>query len=275
MSREAAGLRLELRRLALAYADARALIRGQDFYESLGRDNPVVLFRTTERGNGNFIPASYDAIRREPSAMERTRKRHTQLGSLPTDFRASALEMDSSNSSDALLMNIFCYPGVGSDALCDLLGVERWSEPTFGQKCRVPGEKASWSTELDMCIGDGLSVEAKLTEQTFTRKPEPSVRKYRDLDVVFDVGALPQQDGAFESYQLIRNVLAAFARRARFLLIHDRRRPDLRAHWGRIQRAIKIPQLGARCSAIEWQAVAGAVPEELGRFLAEKYGIVP
>ena len=41
-------------------------------------------------------------------------------------------------SSDALLMNIFCTPGVVESAALRRLGVEAEAQPVFGWKARVP-----------------------------------------------------------------------------------------------------------------------------------------
>jgi hypothetical protein len=48
-------------------------------------------------------------------------------------------ELDCANSSDALLMNIFCYPGVGArKRLCALLGIASGLRPQFGVGARIP-----------------------------------------------------------------------------------------------------------------------------------------
>jgi hypothetical protein len=65
-------------------------------------------------------------------------------------------------------------------------------------------------TEIDMKLGD-LLVESKLTEVDFQTGPESLVASYRDLEEVFDVDSLPRSGRDFHSYQLIRNVLAAYA----------------------------------------------------------------
>src|SRR5215469_7403017 len=121
-------------------------------------------------------------------------------------------ELDSSTSSDALLMNIFCCPGVcGRPGVASILGTEIKDVPQFGYKARVPLLRGrSDQTEIDMKLG-GLLVEAKLTESDFQKKDRSVVESYRDLEMVFDVRALPQSGGEYISYQLIRNVLAAHA----------------------------------------------------------------
>ena len=73
---------------------------------------PVVVYQQSECGrhHGNFISASYRAILRRPQWRKRLQKVHTQgRHSLPVKDGLWR-ELDSSLSSDALLMNIFCYP---------------------------------------------------------------------------------------------------------------------------------------------------------------------
>jgi hypothetical protein len=70
---------------------------------------PVVVCEQSEcgRNHGNFIAASYRAILRTPEWRKRLQKVHSQgRRSLPARD-GSWRELDSSLSSDALLMNIF------------------------------------------------------------------------------------------------------------------------------------------------------------------------
>ena len=89
--------------------------------ESYG-DPPVIVFGPENGRHGNFFDPSYAAICRRPDWLRRFDKIHTQGRSLPK--RAPGLEaetprrwreLDSSMSSDALLMNAFCAPGVAED----------------------------------------------------------------------------------------------------------------------------------------------------------------
>ncbi|MGA7858358.1 MAG: hypothetical protein WCA11_10555, partial [Terracidiphilus sp.] len=59
-------------------------------------------------------------------------------------------------SSDALLMNVFCTPGVlESVAVQAMLGVDGSAEPVFGWKARVPLKNGRFDrTEVDMRWGD-------------------------------------------------------------------------------------------------------------------------
>ena len=70
-----------------------------------------------------------------------------------------------SMSSDALLMNIFCYPGVTKRReLSLMLGTEIGDLPEFGFKPRIPLTSGFVErTEIDMKLGSVL-FEAKLTE---------------------------------------------------------------------------------------------------------------
>src|SRR5207247_10479622 len=91
-------------------------------------------------------------------------------------------ELDSSLSSDALLMNIFCYPGVTRRTeVCGILGIEPGSLPEFGFMPRVPlFSEATERTEVDMKLGSVL-IDAKLTEGDFQILSADLVEHYRYL----------------------------------------------------------------------------------------------
>lgn len=132
---------------------------------------PVVVYEPSQCGrhHGNFISASYKAIMRKPQWRRHLQKVHSH-GKRSFPARDSSLrELDSSLSSDALLMNIFCYPGVTRrPEVCRILGVEPGQAPEFGFMPRVPLKNhAIERTEIDMKLGDTL-FEAKLTEAGFS-----------------------------------------------------------------------------------------------------------
>ena len=79
----------------------------------------------------------------------------------------------------------------------------------------------------------------------------------------------------YASYQLIRNVLAAYAQGCSFCVIHDQRRPDLREAWFEVMAAVKSAEMRVRLKVLTWQELAEMLPEELQEFLDLKYGIVP
>jgi hypothetical protein len=185
-------------------------------------------------------------------------------------------ELDSSLSSDALLMNIFCYPGVTRRMeVSRILGLEPGSLPEFGFMPRVPlTSEAVERTEIDMKLGNML-FEAKLTESDFQIQRAELVEGYRDFKEVFECRQLPRAIRKYVSYQLIRNVLAAQALSMDFCTLLDARRPDLLEDWYSILRCIRSSSLRAKCKVLTWQELASCLPATLQSFLSAKYGIVP
>ena len=266
-----AQLRAELSFRAREFAASKKLA----CCESYGQ-TPVVCYEPSEDGlaHGNFMPQSYQAILKTEPWRKRLEKVHTQArGSLPARDRRWR-ELDSCNSSDALLMNIFCCPGtLKARGVFDLLGVELGAAPVFGFKARVPLANGRVDrTEVDMRLGE-LLVEAKLTESDFQIREAAAVEVYRDFREVFDLRVLPRCDGQYVSYQLIRNVLAAHASGCSFCVMADERRPDLREAWYAVMRCVRSAELRVRCKMITWQELAGVVPRALQKFLEEKYGV--
>src|SRR5690242_3020594 len=100
------------------------------------------------------------------------------------------------------------------------------------------------------------------------------VEQYRDFPAIFDCQRLPKRAGQYLSYQLIRNVLAAFALDLRFCVLLDSRRPDLLQDWYEILSCVLPMALRTRCMVLTWQELARCLPMPLQGFLVEKYGIV-
>jgi hypothetical protein len=288
--------------------------RGRVHVESYG-GSPVIVYAPDGETHGNFFDPAYAAILAQAEWHARLNKIHAQARSLPKAERKWR-ELDSSMSSDALLMNVFCTPGmVEAGTVRSLLGIRGEDRPVFGWKARVPFASGRFDrTEVDMRWGS-LLVEAKLTEGDFqTCKPE-LVEAYRDLDEVFERDALPRVPLAigrrkqsvefpeeysqeeiivpaeewqphvwevspetiegYASYQLVRNVLAAYAAGASFCVIHDERRPDLREAWFQVMTAVKSAEMRTRLQVLTWQELSATAPTGLQEFLATKYGIVP
>jgi hypothetical protein len=301
---------------------------GRVHVESFGNP-PVIVYAPQENRHGNFFDTAYAAITATPGWMRRFDKIHAQGRALPKAESARRWrELDSSMSSDALLMNVFCSPGVvESSAVRNALGVDGEDVPTFGWKARVPlaagpgGRVRFDRTEVDMRWG-GLLVEAKLTEGDFQTRAARIVEGYRDFDAVFERELLPQveirearrrtavefaeeftqeweeaaaddemarefqaaivarareaesAEAGYESYQLIRNVLAAYAEGCSFCVIHDDRRPDLREAWFQVMAAVKSAEMRVRCKVLTWQELAALLPGQLQDFLDLKYGIM-
>ena len=178
-------------------------------------------------------------------------------------------------SSDALLMNIFCYPGVTKRReLSLMLGTEIGDLPEFGFKPRIPLTSGFVErTEIDMKLGPVL-FEAKLTESDFQAQKAAIVEGYRDLKEVFDCRILPRSGRNYVSYQLLRNVLAAYALNLSFCVLLDARRPDLVENWYVVMSGVRSIDLRTRCKVLTWQELSAALPLRLRRFLDLKYGIV-
>jgi len=295
----------------------RSFARGRLHVESYGK-SPVIVYAPDDGRHGNFFDPAYAAIAARPEWMRRFDKIHAQAGhSLPKLVPESARrwrELDSSMSSDALLMNVFCSPGVADClAVRRLLGIDTEGLPEFGWKARVPLKNGRLDrTEVDMRWGD-LLVESKLTEADFQTCKAKVVEAYRDLDKVFDLSLLPRVNMAvgrrreaaeypedysqdekivppnevepvsfrdmrvttegFASYQLIRNVLAAYAQESNFCVILDARRPDLQESWFQVMAAVRSAAMRSRLKVLTWQELAEALPIELQEFLDLKYGI--
>ena len=270
----------ELRRLvnkaAKTYADQYRL----PHYLSLNETEATVLFLPdkTRSLHGNFHNASYLAICGNPEWARRLHKPHPRRTALPAERRTEAMELDSCTSSDALLMNVFCYPDLFRHArFVRLMGLpattEAEPERIFGFKPGVPLRRSRTdATEVDLKV-ESLLIEAKLTEKDFTKKRADAVERYRDFGSVFESSSLLTQDGHYLHYQLIRNVLAAYQCGFRFRLICDARRCDLIEAARTVLYAIRCPNLRAKCDIITWQEVARCAPEALGAFLRDKYDI--
>jgi hypothetical protein len=268
----AASLRRDLAQRAHQFAQAHALPHCLSYGETA-----VVCFQPFEDNSrhGNFLPTSYRAIRSNHAWAKRLEKIHTTARrSLPHTDRGRWRELDSCLSSDALLMNVFCYPGTScGSALSTLLGVAPDAALCFGYKARVPLCNGRFDrTEVDLRFGDVL-IEAKLTEADFQSAAKNVLLAYRDFPTVFDVAQLPQTDGHYQSYQLLRNVLAAYALQCSFCVLVDARRPDLIDAWYAVMSCVKPVELRTQLRIATWQEIATATPPKLRTFLAKKYGI--
>lgn len=235
----------------------------------------VVYAQDDAGGHGNFLPASYKRISADPQWKLRLDKRYTASKRIARADDRTRNELECANSSDALLMNIFCYPRVlHRPELCSLLGIERGLRPEFGVRAQLPMRKSEVDrTELDMTLGD-LLVEAKLTETGFQSASMERLLRYDGIREVFDVEELPRASNGVLGYQLIRGVMAARQTGGRFVLICDGRRADLREMWFRVLRAVESFDLRSRMALVSWQEIAGTLPPALQGFLSVKYGIV-
>jgi hypothetical protein len=315
----AAQLRREINARAALYAHEHRLL-----HELSPGTQPAVLFGRDEHGqHGNFRPETYAHICGDPEWARRLTKPHTasRRSVARKDWRW--MELDAAVSSDALLMNVFCHPGVFDGTrlpptVATLLGVPSATRPCFGihpgvplapRQRTTPKRRAAGRTtepvgavdrtEIDLVLGS-LFVEAKLTEADFQNAAPALLERYRDLEIVFDAALLPRKMIAppplapnidpddptvnlprqttrttVAGYQLIRNVLAAYAADASFCVLLDARRRDLIEIWYAILTAVHAPDFRWRLKLLTWQELAGAVPPDLQQFLASRYGIEP
>ena len=97
-----------------------------------------------------------------------------------------------------------------------LLGAEPGTSACFGYKARVPLTNGKFDrAEVDLRVGS-LLIEAKLTESNFQSAKKTVLQAYRDFRDVFDGRQLPKTGDHYLSYQLLRNVLAAYALQCSF-----------------------------------------------------------
>ena len=259
-----------------AEVSARGLARAADFEVTRGAV-PSVIYAPVGGGHGNFIEASYRRICADAEWSKRLRKAHTaKRQARPAGAREEVrawCELDAATSSDALLMNVFCYPAALGKRLSALLGVPAGCRPEFGYRPGTPLARGLRDrTEIDMRL-PGLMVEAKLTESGFQCAPLRLVERYVAFDEVFAREALEIGPRGVESYQLVRGVMAARATGDGYCVLCDARRPDLIEAWFRVMVAVKDLDVRARLKLTTWQEVAGVLPARLRVFLAEKYGI--
>lgn len=246
-------------------------------YETTFGKTRHVIYMASEAGNhGNFLPAAYRRILADPGWSQRLGKAYTSSARVPRAGDRRRAELDCATSSDALLMNVFCYPGVmRRPELCALLGLAPGIRPEFGVRAMLPMRGGEVDrTEIDLRVGD-LLAEAKLTEGGFGTASRERLLRYESVGDVFRIHELPWTPRGVGGYQLIRGVLAAKAADARFALLCDRRRGDLMELWFRVLQAVNDVELRSRLMLCTWQEIAATLPPAVRRFLAEKYGIIP
>ena len=235
---------------------------------------PSIIFGKDDRGrHGNFHGDSYAKVCERPEWSRRLSKTHTAYKRARARADWEWKELDCANSSDALLMNVFCHPDTFSDGrVATMLGVEADAVPVFGYKPRTPLQRGRDCTEIDLKLGS-LLIEAKLTETGFQQARPSLIDRYRDIDEVFDRRDLPASGNAYAGYQLIRGTLAAYATGESFCVLCDGRRADLIEAWYKVLRAVISCDLRSRLKLLTWQELASVLPLTLTAFLEDKYGI--
>ena len=248
-------LKQEIRKAAFTYAK-RCNLPIDESYKS------AVIFQNLA---DNFHPVSFANIVSHAEWYCRTSKAHQNV--------TGALEMQSSNSSDALLMNIFCHPSIQSWAGVKKVLGNDIDSIAFGFPGEVQINKGQQdSTEIDMAL-PGLFCEAKLTEYDFTQKRPAVVENYDSLRAAFHVEVLPRVGDEYDNYQIIRNLLAAIEHDRGHILLCDERRTDLIRRYLETVSCLRDVTIRKKCRVIFWQEVIAACNKSLREWIKEKYGI--
>jgi hypothetical protein len=247
---------------------------GNNFAHPTELKNSSVIFNDIKY---SFQKDSWKTILNTPKYLSRTLKKHTKVQTK----NAGILEMQSSNSSDALAMNIFCHPDFKEcDEVKNLFQLKEITAIEFGHKAKVDkiinNMPKKDNTEVDVLINNEIFIECKLTEKDFTSREKNIVEHYSEFSNVFRSDKLQTTETHYKNYQLIRNILATNQYGCHFILICDKRRPDLAESFQQTLSCVKdeyIP-LKKRCKVLYWQDLAKVVNAELRSFLMEKYGII-
>lgn len=179
------------------------------------------------------------------------------------------LEMQSSNSSDALLMNIFAHPEVRNwKPIRDLLSINSDDNIEFGWNPDHKNEKRK-KTEIDVKVGNSI-FEAKLTEADFKSQHLNIVLSYVDVEKIIDLKDLTK-DEIVSNYQLIRNLVTAKKYGYKFHLLIDESRTDLRNEFDKVKKSIIDKSLANSIEIITWQQISTCVSDDLKEYLTEKY----
>ena len=252
---KADAFKLEIRKAALNYAYKRGLPVDESHASA-------VIFRRLE---DNFHPQSFKSIANHCEWQQRTNKAHQNV--------AGVLEMQSSNSSDALLMNIFCHPDIGRwKDIRNLIG-EQLDDINFGFPAKVHVNRGQVdTTEIDMALRASFC-EAKLTETDFTHKTADIVERYYGLNATFHAEELPRIGEDYDNYQIIRNLLAAFQHDRKHILLCDERRPDLVRRYMQTVSCLRDMHNRKKCRVVFWQEIVGACGASLRDWIEEKYGM--
>jgi hypothetical protein len=187
-----------LRRDLNARAQHLATINHLMYEQTTGREPSIIFGCDDQARHGNFHPASYATICANPNWQRRLTKVHNAHRRSRARADWPWMELDCANSSDALLMNIFCHPKVFNGktlapAVARLLGVDPNTQPNFGIHPGVPLRNGLKDrTEIDLQLNN-LFVEAKLTETDFQTAKLHLIERYRDLETVFDITGLPHK----------------------------------------------------------------------------------
>jgi hypothetical protein len=246
-------LKLHLRAAALAYAQRNGLPVDESHSSALIFSNVA----------DSFQRESFASILKHPQWNERMLKPHPNV--------PGAREMQSSNSSDALLMNIFCHPSISKWTGVSKLLENHLDSIAFGISGAVLLKSGKIdATEIDLSLSDAFC-EAKLTESDFTHKEAFVVENYAGLQDTFHVEALPHVGEDYDNYQIVRNLLASAQYNRKHILFCDERRPDLVRRYMTTVSCLRDIHLRQKCRVIFWQELVAACGRSLREWIEEKY----
>lgn len=229
----------------------------EDLGEQSDERKSAVLFPNLKL---SFHSKTFSNINSNKEFLKRLNKSHSKAKGYK--------EMQSSNSSDALLMNIFAYPNIlENKRLMSLLGVNQNECIEFGWNPVFENETRK--TEIDMKIGNSI-FEAKLTESNFTKKSQNIVLNYPNVEQVIDLTALYKGEDILY-YQLIRNLLTAYKYNGNFNLIVDESRGDLIGAFKKVKEAIRTKELKNRFNFLTWQEITDTLENDLKQYITKKY----
>lgn len=210
----------------------------------------------------NFHPDSFENISKTEEYKKRLDKGHAQADGFK--------ELQSSNSSDALLMNFFAHPKIQTwKSLRDLLSIDESDSIEFGWCPVIENEKRGFATVIDMKIGNTI-FEAKLTESDFTQRDLDIVLEYSNVENIIDLKRLTN-NGFVSNYQLVRHLITADKYGFKFILLIDEARTDLIREFYKVKFEIKDSTLEERFNFITWQELASCVGRDLCVYITEKY----
>jgi hypothetical protein len=151
--------------------------------------------------------------------------------------------------------------------------IERYRDlETIFELTRLP-QKILYTPPSHPPVEDFSQLEDPTPPPSFRPAPEQAQRAGGRVE---NPASLPKTPHTLiQGYQLIRNVLAAYASDAGFCVLCDARRADLIEIWYSVLSAVHSYTFATRLKLLTWQELATTVPQDLQQFLKAKYGILP
>jgi hypothetical protein len=220
--------------------------------------------------HGNFFAPSYQIIRHDPEWAGMLNHGVANANAIPRLKQGVAMETDSSCSTAALAMSLFCLPEI-NEAVASILKVEA-GRPRFAGEIKSSGRrKKSREFEPDIILnGGGVYVWAVLTESLTGAMTVSELEQHPSIQRFADLNRLAVSGGIVRYADVLKMYLTAQQNNARFVLIIDQRRQDLAKAYRKIMQAAKSSDIG---SLLTWQDLAKVLPGDAKAFVQQKYGI--